>query len=217
MKIKWNGHASFTITADNGTVIVTDPYNPISYGDELSYDTVRDRADVALVSHEHPDHNYVEGLPGSPEVLKGTGEIKGIAVTGINTFHDESGGSKRGENTVFRFTVDWITICFLGDLGHVLSREQISTIGPVDMLMVPVGGTYTIDADTALKVVEAIRPKVAVPMHFRTKKCSFPISGVDAFLSGMEHVKRLGSSEIKLTRDGLPEKGTEVWVFDHAC
>lgn len=217
MKIKWNGHASFTITSDNGTVIVTDPYNPDSYEDELTYDLVRDRADGALVSHEHLDHSYAEGLSGEPEVLKGPGEIKGIAVTGINTFHDDSGGSKRGKNMVFRFTVDGITICFLGDLGHLLSQEQIRSIGPVDILLVPVGGTYTLDADMALQVVNAVRPKVAVPMHFQTEKCHFPISGVDAFLAGVKDTKILGRSEIELSSDSLPEKGTEVWVLDHAC
>ncbi len=217
MKIKWNGHASFTITSDNGTVIVTDPYNPGSYEDELTYAIVRDRADGALISHEHADHSYTSGLSGSPKVLRSSGEIIGIAVTGVKTFHDESGGSRRGKNMVFRFAVDGITICFLGDLGHILSEEQIKIIGEVDFLLIPVGGTYTLDADMAVKLIGLIKPKVAIPMHFRTEKCLFPINGVDVFLAGMKDVKKLGRSEIKLSSDMLPGEGTQVWVLDYAC
>ena len=217
MRIKWNGHASFTIASDNGTVIVTDPYDPGSYGDEFTYEVVRERADGVLVSHGHPDHNYASGLPGSPVVLKDSGLIKGITITGIRTFHDESGGSKRGNNMVFRFTVDNITLCFLGDLGHILSQEQIEMICPVDILFIPVGGTYTIDGDMAARVIDQVRPKAAIPMHFRTKKCCFPITGVDDFLSKMKEIKRLGKSDIYIPSDKLPYEGTEVWVLDHAC
>lgn len=217
MKIKWNGHASFTITSDNGTVIVTDPYDSDNYGDDLTYEIVRDRADGVLVSHGHPDHSYVKGLPGSPKVLKDSGEINGITVAGIKTYHDESGGSKRGKNMVFRLTVDGVTLCFLGDLGHVLSREQLKAVVPVDILLIPVGGTYTLDADMAAGVVEEVRPKAVIPMHFRTKKCGFPITGVDLFLSRMANVHILGKSEIEVSSNILPAKGPEVWVLDHAC
>ncbi len=217
MKIKWNGHASFTITSDNGTVIVTDPYDSDNYGDELAYEPVRDRADCALVSHGHSDHSYVESLSGSPKVLKGSGEIKGISITGIKTFHDDSGGSKRGDNMVFRFTVDGITICFLGDLGHIPSKDQIDAMGAVDILLVPVGGTYTLDPDMAAQLISIVKPGVAIPMHFRTKKCAFPIKGVEDFLSRMKDLKRLGRSEIELSPGSIPEKGTQVWVLDHAC
>jgi L-ascorbate metabolism protein UlaG (beta-lactamase superfamily) len=217
MKIKWNGHASFTITSDNGTVIVTDPYDPDEYGDELTYDMVRDRADGTVVSHAHPDHSYVQGLSGSPKILKGSGEINGIAVTGIKTFHDDSGGKKRGANTVFRLTIDGISIGFLGDLGHILSPEQITDLGQVDILLAPVGGTYTIDAHMAALLVKAVKPKVVIPMHFKTEKCLFPITGVDTFLSRMKKIKRLGKNEISVSFNELPEEGPEVWVMDHAC
>lgn len=217
MKIKWNGHASFTITSDNGTVIVTDPYNSDNYKDEFTYDIVRDRADGAIISHDHPDHSYADGLSGSPKILKGSGEIKGIAVSGINTWHDNSGGSKRGKNTVFSFNVDGISICFLGDLGHILSQDQIEAMGPVDIMLVPVGGTYTLDADMASRLIEKVKPKVVIPMHFRTKKCSFPIADVEAFLAGKKNVKNFGRSEIVLSSDRLPDGCAEVWVLDHAC
>jgi len=217
MKIKWNGHASFTITASDGTVLVTDPYDPNGYPGVLMYDQVRDRADGVLVSHDHADHNYVKGIPGSAEVIKGSGRVKDIKVKGIPTYHDESGGSERGENTVFVFAVDGMNICFAGDLGHLLSHEQIDAIGPLDLLLIPVGGTYTVDAGSAAKIAGALNPRVIIPMHFKTDKCELPISGVDNFLDKMEKVSRLRKSEIEVSRDQLPAAGPDVWVLEHAC
>jgi len=150
-------------------------------------------------------------------VLKGSGEIKGIQVKAIQTYHDESGGSERGPNTVFAFTVDKVSICFLGDLGHELTTEQIKAIGPVDVLLVPVGGTYTVDADGAARVVSSLRPKVAIPMHFKTDKCDLPIARVERFLEKMGKVKKLDVSEIEISSGNLPDEGPEVWVLNHAC
>jgi L-ascorbate metabolism protein UlaG (beta-lactamase superfamily) len=217
MKIKWNGHASFTITADDGTVLVTDPYDPSGYGGVLTYDVVSDNADAVLVSHDHDDHNYVKGLPGSPQVLKGSGKVREIKIKGIDTFHDESNGSERGSNMVFAFKVDGIDICFVGDLGHQLSSEQISAIGNVNLLLVPVGGTFTVDADGAVKLIYSLKPNLVIPMHYKTAKCDLPIGNVDNFLDKMENVKRLDQSEINLAAEKIPAAGPEVWVMNHAC
>ncbi len=217
MKIKWNGHASFTITASDGTMLVTDPYDPSGYAGVLKYDQVKDKADGVLVSHNHADHNYAKGIPGSPKIIKDSGQVKDIKIKGISTYHDESGGSERGENTVFVFTVDGINICFAGDLGHQLSAEQIEAIGPLDLLLIPVGGTYTVDADGAAEIAETLNPKLIIPMHFKTDKCDLPISGVDNFLEKMAKVNQLQQSEIELSRDKLPTAGPEVWVLKHAC
>ena len=217
MKIKWNGHASFTITASDGTVFVTDPYDPSGYGGVLRYEQVKDTADAVLVSHDHADHNYVKGIPGSPKVVKDSDQVKDIQIKGISTHHDESGGSERGDNVVFVFAVDGINICFVGDLGHQLSSEQVEAIGPVDLLLIPVGGTYTVDADGAAKVAEALSPKLIIPMHYKTDKCDLPISGVDGFLERMENVIQLQKSEVEISPDKMPAAGTEVWVLNHAC
>ncbi|RJQ71444.1 MAG: MBL fold metallo-hydrolase [Desulfobacteraceae bacterium] len=217
MKIKWNGHASFTITAADGTVIITDPYDPAAYGGVLKYDPVSDKADAVLVSHEHGDHNYVEGLPGSPAVLRGSGQIGNIQVTGVDAFHDETGGTQRGRNVIFAFTVDGIRICFVGDLGHQLSAEQVKSIGTVDLLLTPVGGTFTVDAQGALQLAGAIKPRVVIPMHFKTRKCNLPIAGPEDFLARMGSVKRLGKSEIEVLQATLPSGDTEAWLLEHAC
>ncbi len=217
MKIKWNGHASFTITAANGTIIITDPYEPGGYDGAIGYDPIQDQADAVLVSHDHADHNHVQGLKGSPAVLKGSGEVKGVQVTGVESFHDESEGSERGRNMLFAFTIDDIRVCFVGDLGHQLSKEQLAAIGDVDLLLVPIGGTFTLDHLGAASLIEAASPKAVIPMHFKNKKCNLPIAPPDKFLSHMLSVKQLQQSEIELGKQDIPEGGPEIWVLNYAC
>ena len=216
MKIKWNGHASFTVTAADGTVLVTDPYDPNAFGGVFDYAPVSDAADGVLVSHDHADHNYVEGLKGSPVVLRGSGNVGSIRVTGVETAHDESGGSERGANTVFVFEADGLRICFVGDLGHQLSESQKQAIGPVDVLLAPVGGTFTVDAQGAARLTDALAPKVIIPMHFKTEKCRLPIAGVEDFLSRRQNVKQLEKSEAEINPQDLPAGDPEVWVLTHA-
>lgn len=217
MKLKWNGHTSFTITASDGTIIVTDPYDPNGYDGALQYDVVSDRADIAVVSHDHADHNYVEGLTGDPQILRGSGSIKNIEIKGIETFHDESEGSERGTNVVFVMKVDGINICFCGDLGHQLSDEQINAVGEIEILLVPVGGFFTLDAEGASKLVETLKPRIVIPMHYKTSKCGFPISDVEPFLALMKDVKKPDKSEIEITSEQLRQTGIETWVLNHAC
>jgi L-ascorbate metabolism protein UlaG (beta-lactamase superfamily) len=133
----------------------------------------------------------------------------------VEVYHDTSQGSQRGTNTVFCFTVNGVRLCHLGDLGHLLSGPEIAEIGPVDVLMVPVGGFYTIDASTAGKICDQIKPKVIIPMHYRNEMCSFPISGVDEFLKGKANVKRLNTSDLELKAGQLPQE-TDIVVLKHA-
>ena len=213
MRVKWLGHAAFLITADNGTRIITDPYGDYP---GLSYGRIAEEADIMVVTHDHGDH--VGGkVRGNPKLVKGAGTqtVDGIEFRGLETHHDTSGGRERGSNTVFCFAVDRVRVCHLGDLGHVLSESQISEIGEVDVLMIPVGGFYTIDAGEATRVCDQIRPRVVFPMHYSTDKCAFPISGVDEFLKGKAGVSRKDSSEVELKPDNLPG-GTEIVVLKHA-
>ena len=207
MKIKWYGHASFLITSDEGVKLITDPYESGAYGGQLAYGKIQDHADIVLTSHDHADHNDVKSLPGSPEVVKGSGSktLKGISIKGIPTYHDPSKGSERGANTIFNIVVDSIRVCHLGDLGHVLSDQEVAEIGPVDLLMIPVGGYYTIGPKEATRVAEQIKPKVLIPMHFKTPKCGFPIAPVDDFLKGKSNVKRLKASETACSKGALPK------------
>ena len=214
MKLKWLGHACFLITSETGLRIITDPY---PQGSGLSYSPINEAADIVAVSHDHFDHNNLSAVSGKPEVVTGSGTktAKGIQFKGIATHHDESQGKERGSNSIFCFTVDGIMLCHLGDLGHGLSREQIAEIGNVDVLLVPVGGFFTIDAKVASKVCDDLKPKVIVPMHFKTPKCDFPIAGVEDFLAGKKNVKTLNASETEFKADKLPET-TEIVVLQPA-
>jgi L-ascorbate metabolism protein UlaG (beta-lactamase superfamily) len=217
MKIKWYGHAAFLITSDQGIKIMIDPYEPGAFGGQLSYGKITDHAEIVLTSHDHADHNYTKDLPGTPQIVKGSGSktIKGISVKGIPTYHDPSKGSERGTNTVFTLKVDQIQLCHLGDLGHALSDKELAEIGPVDILLIPVGGFFTIDPKEATRVAEQLKPKILIPMHFKTEKCGFPIASVEDFVKGKANLKRPQSSEVVFEKAALPQQ-MEVVVLEHA-
>ena len=202
MKIKWLGQAAFLITSDAGIRIITDPYAP---NERLTYDEIKESADIVTVSHEHGDHNNVAAVKGNPEVIRGTAKIKGIEFKVISTYHDDAEGESRGKNTIFCFEVDGVKVCHLGDLGHPLNDKQTAEIGSVDMLLVPVGGNYTIGAKVASQVCARLKPKVILPMHYSNERCpNFPVAGVDEFLQGKEGVSRLDTSEVEFKQGELP-------------
>jgi L-ascorbate metabolism protein UlaG (beta-lactamase superfamily) len=199
--MKWLGHASFLITSDSGVRIITDPYEP---NDKLLYGAINESADIVTTSHDHFDHGNVTAVKGNPQVVKGDAEIKGIKFRSTPSFHDSAGGKDRGNNAILCFEVDGVNVCHTGDLGHELATEQLTAMGDVDVLLLPVGGFFTIDAAVASKVAEQLKPKVVIPMHFKSNKCNFPISGVDDFLRGKEGVSRLDASEAEFKAGELP-------------
>lgn len=208
LKIKWLGQAAFLITSSGDIRIITDPYTPSS---RLNYGEINESADIVTVSHEHSDHNNVAGVRGNPEVVRGTTEIKGIKFKAISSYHDASQGKERGNNTIICFEVDGVRICHLGDLGHLLSAQQVTEIGKVDILLIPVGGNYTIDANVASQTVDLLKPAVAIPMHYQTDKTTLPIAGVDEFLQGKKNVTRLDTSELGVKAGQLPAQ-TQIMV-----
>lgn len=214
MKIKYLGHASFIITSDTGVRIITDPYET---SPDLTYGEITEPADIVTVSHGHFDHCNVAAVKGNPEVVREavTREIKGIRFEAIPTYHDDAGGKLRGSNIIFCFEVDGIRVCHLGDLGHLLDDGQVAEIGTVDILLIPVGGYYTIDARVASEVCNQLKPRVIIPMHYRTEKGILRIAGVDDFLRGKERVSRLDTSETGFKREELPSS-TQVLVLKSA-
>ena len=226
MKIKWLGHSAFLITSDAGVRAITDPYEPGAFRGGLSYGPITEKADIYTVSHLHADH-YDPGIVASGAVvLKNPGKqvVRGIEIEGVLTCHDDTGGRQRGLNTVFCITMDGLRICHLGDLGHLLSDKELKALGRVDVLMIPVGGHFTIDAAQATEIAEALKPKLILPMHYKPQApspkpqangASFPITGVDEFLKGKKNVRRLDQSEVEISRNALPRE-TEVWVMKHA-
>lgn len=208
MKIKFMGHASFLITTAAGTRILTDPFDPDQYPDKLFYSKITEMVDIVTISHGHGDHNDTSTLPGNPMIIKGNGKFGAdeVVFLGIETFHDAVHGAERGKNTVFVISVDDLRLAHIGDLGHVLTADQAAEIGAVDVILLPVGGYYTIDAKQAQKVAEQLGAKIVIPMHYRNEKCLFPISDVDEFLRGKANVNVTDVSEIEVKKDSLPQQ-----------
>ena len=180
MKVTWLGHSCFLLQGEEGITILLDPF----FEDSVGYHLPKLKADMVLISHDHTDHSNASAGGASSQVIFGPGEYSrpGLEIRGIRSFHDQKKGRLRGENTIFCFQLDGIRICHLGDLGHILSPSQISEIGPVDLLFLPVGGRYTIDSKGADEVMRQIHPALVVPMHYRTGKLGFELDGVDEFL-----------------------------------
>jgi L-ascorbate metabolism protein UlaG (beta-lactamase superfamily) len=216
MKIQWLGHASFAITTSSNKVIVTDPYESGGYNGAVGYQKIELKADVVTVSHQHADHNYTKSLQGNPRVIDRKGEyaINDIKINGISSFHDSSEGKERGVNIIFIYETDGLRLAHFGDLGHVLSKEQIKEIGELDVLFIPTGGYFTIDSKAATEMVKQIAPKVAIPMHYKTDALGFPIALVDDFLKDKKKVRRFDTSEIAVTKETLPSE-PEAWVLPY--
>jgi len=202
--IKWHGHACFEI-GDHVT-IVTDPHD----GRSIGLKPPSAKADIVLISHKHFDH--ADGLPyvrkdGTVVIDRpGSYEVRGVKITGVSTYHDESRGARRGPNTAYAFEVEGIRFCHLGDLGHVLSEEQARSLRPVDVLMIPVGGTFTIDARQADRVAEMLSPRLIIPMHFKVPGLNLPIAGVEAFVAKKENVERASSNTYSISKEALPSQ-----------
>jgi len=210
MEISWLGHSCFRIKGKQATVI-TDPYPP-----DLGYSLGKLTANIVTVSHQHPGHFYVQGINDEPRLITGPGEyeIGGVLITGIATFHDQERGQKRGKNTVYLMEVDEVSVCHLGDLGHVLTAEQVEEIDDVDVLLLPVGGVSTINAPMAAEIVRQIEPKAVVPMHYKTEALSRELEPVDRFLKEIG-VKEINSQQkLSFTKSNLPIS-TQVFLLDY--
>ena len=211
MRIRWHGHACFEIS--DGITVVTDPHD----GKSIGIPPPRVKADVLLVSHNHFDHNSVRSVKGqNTRIFEKPGRFTDgtMEITGVPSFHDDAGGQKRGGMVLFRFKLDGIRFCHLGDLGCMLGEAELQELGEVDVLFVPVGDIFTIDAVRAWQVIRAVNPLVAIPMHYRTGGLSLSIKTVDPFLAGAGdrvEVVNVGN-EMVFDLEDLPES-LAVWVF----
>ena len=201
MEITWLGHSCFRLKGSEATVI-TDPYAPDS-----GYTLGKPKADIVTVSHQHSDHNYVQGVPDA-RVISGPGEyeISNVLVIGMATYHDDAQGAQRGKNTVYLIEMDEVTVCHLGDLGHVLTSEQTEELDNVDVLLIPVGGVYTIDARLAAEVVRQLDPKVVIPMHYKTPVVTLELEPVDRFLRELGVSNLEPSPKLSVTKSNLPDR-----------
>ncbi|WPX08893.1 MBL fold metallo-hydrolase [Anaerocellum danielii] len=200
MKITYLAHASFLIETKSGVKILTDPYD-----DSVGYTVFELSPNVVLTSHKHFDHGYTGSLKGDYVLVdkEGEFEVKGVKIKGIKTFHDKENGQKRGENIVFVIE-DEFCVAHLGDLGHELLEHQLEKMGKVDILLIPVGGVYTIDAKEAFNVAKAVNPRIIIPMHYKTEKLKFDLGKVEEFTKHFEDIEVLNTCEIEI--NNLPEK-----------
>lgn len=210
MMIRWHGHACFEI-AGSRTVVI-DPHD----GKSIGIPVPNVRADIVLVTHEHFDHNAVRIVKGEPRIIReftGKKDIDGIELLGIEEYHDEAGGAKRGKISVYRFVMDGIDLTHMGDIGHIPDSKVIERLKGTDILFIPVGGVFTVGGKGAWDIVKMINPRVVVPMHYRIGGLSLSIKPVNEFLGYVpeEAVIKVGNS-IDFEKEDLPE-GSEIWVF----
>ena len=203
MIIEYLGHSCFKLTESTGTTIVCDPYS----GEIVGYSMPKVEADVVTVSHHHSDHDALSNVVGKPVIIDKEKNYNsdGVEINSIKSFHDANRGKKRGENLIFKFRMDGIDVCHLGDLGEQCSSDLIETLLPVNVLLIPVGGTYTIDAEMAKEYVDRIMPDIVIPMHYRTKDCALDVDKVDEFLKlfDEEIIEEVDGSSIELSRTDL--------------
>lgn len=192
MEIKYLGHASFQLKGKSGSVI-TDPFDSKMVG--LKFPAVE--ADIVTISHQHPDHDQVALVGGTPQIIDIPGEYEKqkIRVTGWGVFHDGKSGEERGKNTIYKIEIDEVSILHCGDLGHILSEELVEEIGPVDVLLIPVGGFFTIGADEANQVIHEIEPSIVIPMHYNDPKLNQEVFAKLAPLS--DFLTKVGVSQIE--------------------
>lgn len=211
MKLQYLGHSCFRLISDMGTTIVTDPYDSKMVGFEMT----RVRCDAVTVSHHHGDHDCMEAVLGDPAVLDEqiSCAADDFAVESISTFHDDVKGAKRGSDLVFCFGVDGLKIVHMGDIG-CFDQAVADKIRGCDVLLLPVGGTFTVDAEGAKRWVDAVCPKIVVPMHYKTPEHSFDIDGVDKFTSLFDPDVVISVGADSLVLDDAPDYPTRVVVLD---
>ncbi|MFH1622659.1 MAG: MBL fold metallo-hydrolase, partial [Candidatus Omnitrophota bacterium] len=206
MIIEWLGHSAFLITSKKDIKIITDPYQSGSYGGAVSYDPIKLSPDIVTISHSHPDHSYIDSLGGKPEVINKEGKfnIKGVSIKGITAYHDEQKGNARGNNIIFSFNIDDISVVHLGDLGHQIDEELTKNIYGTDVLLVPVGGVFTINAKQAQALINRVNPKITIPMHFKTEKLGFGIDSVGSFLRNTNFaIERIDACSVSIDKNTL--------------
>ena len=210
MEINWLGHSCFRLKGKQATVI-TDPYPP-----DLGYSLGKPTAHIVTVSHQHLGHSYTQGISGEPRLVTGPGEyeIHGVLISGIATFHDRERGQQRGKNTVYVMEIDEISVCHLGDLGHVLTAEQVEEIDDVDVLLLPVGGVSTINASIAAEIVRQVEPKAVIPMHYKTEAISRELEPVGRFLKEIGVQQIDSQPKLSFTRSSLPAS-TQVFLLNY--
>jgi len=211
MKITWFGHSCFRVELSSGIKIITDPYKPQAYSGAVKYMPIGESADIVTVSHHHADHDFTEGVPAKEVFDKeGTYAVGDIKIETVASYHDDTHGSQRGKNLIFIINTEGLRLAHFGDLG-TLDIDYGKLTG-LDIVMVPVGGVFTVSYKDAAVLLDKLQPKIFIPMHFKTRKIEFDIDGVDKFIEGKDNVERKDSLEID--KASLPAS-PKIVIFNH--
>jgi L-ascorbate metabolism protein UlaG (beta-lactamase superfamily) len=210
VEITWLGHSCFRIRGREATV-VTDPCPP-----STGYNIGKPTADIVTLSHAHDNHSYVKAIAGSPVVINRPGEyeIHGAFVTGVATYHDDKKGAERGANVSFVIEMEDVRVCHLGDIGHAPTPDQVEEISGVGVLLIPVGGSTTIDGAAAAEVVNLIEPRIVVPMHYKTEVSKDDLGPLDRFLKELGATQAEPQTKLTVTRSSLPHE-TQLMLLDY--
>ena len=196
MKVRYLGHSCFEFTSNDGVKVITDPYVNVGYSLPNGLE-----ADILTLSHGHFDHNYAQAVACDNLITQaGTFIFNGVKIEGIKTFHDPKQGALRGENIVYKITMDGITVCHLGDIGEECSLALVKKIGKTDVLCIPIGGTYTVDAMGAKRYADMLAPNVIIPMHYKPKDGALDIANETPFLNLYEkkNITRIRGGEVQI-------------------
>lgn len=197
--------------------VITDPFDPTKVGIKFPKTT----ADIVTLSHDHEDHNFTEGVGEIHKIVRNPGEyeIMGVSILAFPSFHDATNGSERGENMICVFELEGFRVAHLGDLGHMPDDQTLSAMGDIDVLMVPVGGTYTIDAEMAVKVTHAIEPKMVVPMHYQVAgmkpELSEKLTPVETFVAALGLAEER-TKKLSLKPGGLLPEEVKLIILERA-
>ena len=214
MYISQLGHSCFKIQdkqGPDGITVITDPFDK-----STGLKTPSLEADIVTVSHDHHDHNNTGAIRGNPFIINSAGEydIKGIMIEGVESYHDDKQGAELGKNIIYRIEIDDITVAHLGDLSQALDNKQLERLVGVDILLIPVGGIYTLDAKKAVEVVSQIEPRIVIPMHYKVKGLKININGVDKFVKELS-IKPTYEEKLKISKKDLPAEDMELIIFNH--
>ncbi len=214
MIITWQGHSCFKIQDKQGTdgiTLVTDPFDK-----ETGLKVPNFEADIITVSHNHHDHNNTGALRGTPFIINSPGEYdcKDVLIQGIDSFHDENKGADRGHNTIYRIEIDDISISHLGDLAHSLDNDQLEKLSGTDILIVPVGGKYTLDAKKAVEVISQIEPRIVIPMHYQVEGLKFDLEPLEKFIKEIG-IKPTYEEKLKISKKDLPQEDMELVILSY--
>lgn len=212
MIITWQGHSCFKIQdkqGSEGVTLVTDPFDK-----EIGLKIPNFEADIVTISHDHSDHNNVKAIKGNPFLVNSPGEydLKNVLIEGVDSYHDEEDGEKRGKNIIYRIEMEDISITHLGDLGHVLDSSQLEKLTGTDILLIPVGGGYTLDAKKAVEVISQIEPRIVIPMHYKVEGLKIEIDPLEKFIKELG-IEASYEDKLKISKKDLPQEDMELVVL----